>query len=80
MYRGQEVATKMSYCEGDWCRTFIPCVTAFLPLAMMPSHNWMILGMPIICLEWYRSYDSSTKKKKMLGMMASESLQQYQIK
>lgn len=58
----------------------VPCVTAFLPLAMMPSHSWMILGMPIICLEWYRSYDSSTKKKKMLGMMASESLQKYHIK
>lgn len=30
----------------------LPCVTAFLPLAMMPSQSWMILGIPMICFEW----------------------------
>jgi hypothetical protein len=38
------------------------CVTGDCPLAISPSHSWMILGMPMMDLEWCFSYDKCTKK------------------
>ena len=50
----------------------LPWVVGCCPLAMIPSQSWMILGMPMMVLEWYCSYDKRTRNWKMFGIKVSE--------
>lgn len=57
-----------------WWWLFWPCVVGSSPLAMMPSHSWMIFGIMIIVLLWYLSYDNRIRKLNMCEINWSEFL------
>ena len=51
-----------------------PCVVRSSPLAIIPSHSCIILGMVITGLLWNFSYDNITRKLNILGTRVSDLL------
>lgn len=54
---------------------YSPWVVGSSPLAIMPSHSWIIFGIVITGLLWNFSYDNITRKLKMLGTSVSDFLE-----